>query len=569
MSLKPQPLRPIAESVRRTCEQLLDEKDPLRIIGDRLSDFVRDEDFADLYASEGRPAISPAVLVGVTLLQFLENLSDRAATRMVRMRLDWKYALHLPLTYAGFDPSVLSDFRDRLERREGEGARRVLDKLLARLKEIGMLRAHGTQRTDSLSVLGAVRDLTRLELAMESVRLALRALQDDAEGLAWLLASFLAERLDEWSERYAHWTQEERLVREGGEAGRREAARLAAVSGEDARTLLKALQEPTTPARLRTLPAVVVLASMFEQQYEVSDEAVRWRDKVQVSGEQTLQTPHDPDVRWSCKRGEGWRGFKLQVTETVEEDLPRVITDVHTHSACGNDSQQLSGIHERLQERGLLPQTHLADTTYISGENMAESEQRGVYLLGPAYPDTSAQARLEGGVTQEQFEVDYERQQVRCPGGAVSKQWLLAREHGVVRGVQIAFDAKDCAGCALYSRCVMSKSMAPVGRRLLLVNHRERIMQRRQEQRTPEFRQQYRKRSGVEASLSEGVRAHGLRRARYVGLVRVSVQHLLTAASINLKRVARWVAGLKREEQRAAGLPGLCQAGPAVAGAGG
>ena len=44
----------------------------------------------------------------------MEKLPDRQAAEAVRIRLDWKYALHLPLTYTGFDYRVLSEFRDRL-----------------------------------------------------------------------------------------------------------------------------------------------------------------------------------------------------------------------------------------------------------------------------------------------------------------------------------------------------------------------------------------------------------------------------------------------------------------------
>jgi hypothetical protein len=451
--------------------------------------------------------------------------------------------------------------------------------MLSKLQQMQLLKAGGTQRTDSLSVLAAVRDLSRLELVMESVRLALRALQQDGDGLEWLVESFPAARLGEWAERYAQWTQEERLVREGGERGRREVERLASQAGEDALALLEALAAPSTPARLRTLAPVQVLQRVFEEQFEVEasqapdapeeePRRVRWRQKHGHSGkgpggsegscqEATIQTPHDPDARWAAKRGKGWQGYKAHLTETVSPQAPRIITDVQTAPATENDAHRLDAIQQRLQERGLLPQEHLADTTYVTGQNMAHSLQRGVLLLGPAYPDTSPQARIDGGLTQEQFEVDYARRQVRCPGGAVSVKWAVAREDGEERGVQVAFAAKDCAACALYARCVLSKSPTPQGRSLLLAPYRTLILQRRKEQQTQAFQERYRKRAGVEASLSEGVRSHGLRQARYVGLARVGVQHILVAMAMNMKRVARWLAGLKREEERPPGLRAL------------
>jgi hypothetical protein len=50
----------------------------------------------------------------VTVMQFRENLSDRQAAEAVRARIDWKYLLGLELSDAGFDKSVLSEFRHRL-----------------------------------------------------------------------------------------------------------------------------------------------------------------------------------------------------------------------------------------------------------------------------------------------------------------------------------------------------------------------------------------------------------------------------------------------------------------------
>ena len=70
--------------------------------------------FADLFPQRGQPAAAPFRLALVTVLQFAEGLSDRAAAEAVRGRLDWKYLLCLELEDAGFDHSVLCEFRERL-----------------------------------------------------------------------------------------------------------------------------------------------------------------------------------------------------------------------------------------------------------------------------------------------------------------------------------------------------------------------------------------------------------------------------------------------------------------------
>ena len=104
--------------------------------------------------------MSPARLALVLALQFVEGLTDRQAADAVRGRLDWKYALGLELTDTGFDASVLTEFRARLLA-DGQ-AGRLLELMLARLRERGLLHGGGRQRTDATHVHMAVRDLHRL-----------------------------------------------------------------------------------------------------------------------------------------------------------------------------------------------------------------------------------------------------------------------------------------------------------------------------------------------------------------------------------------------------------------------
>ena len=149
---------------------------------DELGAWCQDEAFSVTYGTRGAPGISPAQLAMITVLQFTEDLTDRQAADAVRGRLDWKYCLGLELDDEGFDFSVLSEFRSRLVAGAMEAA--LLEALLARLGELGLVTAGMRQRTDSTHVLGRIRDLNRLELAGESVRAALEALAAAAPG--WL-----------------------------------------------------------------------------------------------------------------------------------------------------------------------------------------------------------------------------------------------------------------------------------------------------------------------------------------------------------------------------------------------
>jgi transposase len=140
-------------------------------VRDHLDGLWDDEDFVSWYPRDGRPGLSPAQLATVRLLQFLLNLSDRQAAEAVRCRIDFKYALAMDLDDPGFHHSVLTDFRDRLG--QDDRADQLLSLALDRIREAGMIKERGRQRTDSTQVLAAARELTRLELVLEAVRAAL------------------------------------------------------------------------------------------------------------------------------------------------------------------------------------------------------------------------------------------------------------------------------------------------------------------------------------------------------------------------------------------------------------
>jgi transposase len=135
---------------------------------DELGSIYDDELFASVYAEVGQPAIAPWRLALVSVMQFAENLSDRQAAEAVRARIDWKYALSLPLNESGFHYSVLSEFRDRLL--QGSLESRLMDTFLDLCRQRGYLRARSLQRTDSTHVLAAVKALNSLELVGETVR---------------------------------------------------------------------------------------------------------------------------------------------------------------------------------------------------------------------------------------------------------------------------------------------------------------------------------------------------------------------------------------------------------------
>src|SRR3954467_9423208 len=174
MSLKPTPISPIPpETMRVACLAFPKGSVAIRL-RDEFSSLYQDEDFQTLFSRYGQPGLAPWRLALVTVLQYLENLSDREAAEAVRARIDWKYALGLELTDPGFHFSALSEFRARLV--AGDATHLLLDTMLERFKARGLIKSRGKQRTDSTHVLGAARDLHLLELATETLRATLDVL---------------------------------------------------------------------------------------------------------------------------------------------------------------------------------------------------------------------------------------------------------------------------------------------------------------------------------------------------------------------------------------------------------
>src|SRR4051812_46622633 len=281
MSLHPHAEYPIPDETRRVARAVFPKGCLALHVAETLGPIYRDEQFAALFATRGQPALSPARLALVLVLQFVEGLSDRQAAEAVRSRIDWKYALALELTHPGFDFSILSEFRTRLLTRQAE--QELLDTLLRKLQEIGVLQKRGRQRTDSTHVLAAVRVLNRLERVGETLRAALNALAVVAP--EWLRTVAPAA----WHERYGRRGENYRLPKT-------EAARLALAAeiGADGAT-----EQPD----LAQLPAVTVLRQVWAAQYIEMAGHLRWRTSAEMPpAAAQVCSPYDPQARYSTKR---------------------------------------------------------------------------------------------------------------------------------------------------------------------------------------------------------------------------------------------------------------------------
>lgn len=530
MCLHPQAIPPVPEATVQVAHAAFPKGNIYMQMRDELGSIYSDDLFADMYPADGQPTISPWRLALVTVMQFAENLSDRQASEAVRSRIDWKYALSLDLTDAGFDYSVLSEFRTRLV--VGDAGERLLDALLTRLRQGGWLKARGQQRTDSTAVLAAVRELNQLEIVGETLRHALNSLATVAPD--WLRHQVTPE----WYERYSERFDEFRLPKD--KAARQQ---LAETIGQDGYHMLERIYSAEALPWLRQVPAVETLRQVWLQQY--------WLDKGQVKRRQPremppvsqwLRSPFDTEVRYGSKGDRTWIGYKVHFTETCGNDCPHVITQVETVPATQQDHHALAPIQAGLAEKQLLPAQQLVDAGYISAKRIIESQvNHGIDLLGPVHTDPSWQARTAGAFDVSCFEVTWEQKRVTCPQGQQSVAWHLSKDAKGESVVQILFDKATCQACAVRSRCTRGQRS---GRSLTLrypAERHEMLQAARTRQATEAFRTAYRKRAGIEGTFSQALRIAGLRHTRYIGIQKTHLQHLATAAATNILRVINWI----------------------------
>lgn len=529
----------IPELTRFVAKAALPDGNVFMRMRDELGPIFEDEEFADLYPSIGQPAESPARLALVTVMQFVEDLGDRQAAEAVRERISWKYVLGLELTDPGFHYSVLSEFRQRLI--GGSAERLLLDKLLERCAARGLLKGKKKQRTDSTHVLAAIRTLTLLELVGETMRKTL-------DRVARVAPDWLREQMKpEWIKRYGRRFDGYRLPK-----GKKKRLELAVTIGQDGFYLLNAALQASAPADVRTLPAIDIIRRIWVQQFYWCEGDVHWRTKKkwgQPPAGKMLSSMEDLEARYRVKRSTEWTGYMVHLTETCHEEHPRLITQVETTVASTHDSKVTRTIQNDLDERDLLPEVHLVDEGYMEADLLVESQERGIDMVGPVPSSKSWQSREEGAFDHTQFEIDWEQKKAVCPGGKTSTSWADRKSWRGTPNIMIAFHLNDCSPCPLRSRCTRAKS---VGRTLTVYPQEkyEALQNARERQETEAFKQLYGERAGIEGTVSQGVRSMGLRQSRYIGLARTHLQHVATAAAINVVRVANWLAGEEPEPTR-------------------
>jgi hypothetical protein len=493
--------------------------------------FRKEDDYAMLYGTTGRPNFSVARLLGLCLLQEWNDLSDREALDTFSFDVRWRYALDVNDDEDYLSRRSLVEFRRRLAAKDPEMklVRAVFDNIRdSAIDKLGLSVAQ--QRLDSTHVISNIRLRGRLALFSNTLRLFLKSLDEDHFArVPTTIQEWYAREPEGW---FGLGPAEQKITLE-----------------ELAQHLYELIvifekDELGEPYQL--------LTRLFAEQCECSSEepsSIQVKKKTEGA---TLQSPYDPDA--SC--GHKGPGYSLQVTETCNNDAKHeIITDYEVHGAARSDIGKALSVIERLGAAGCKPETLFADGGYPSVPSALKVQEPGIEFVTPVN-----RSRLPDDVVgRDLFQFDSEGFATECPGGHSPIDHRILANNTTRRSLHAIFDGNTCRSCTMLDRCPVR---AP--------NHRTKGCQARDTsgdfrlEITPEIRlrdhmyalqqttawnDRYKIRAGIEATNSELKRAHGIGKLRVRRIAKVCFAVACKVIACNIKRWAKAHMAPKRTLQ--------------------
>lgn len=516
-----------------------------------------EEEFADLYGRVGRPNWSVARMLACCLLQELYGLSDQAALDALTFDLRWQHALGLESQEAYLSRRSLVGFRSRLVEQDPEMRRvRVLFERLCATAMAHLGLSAQEQRLDSTLVTSNIRVRGRVGLFRQT------------------LEHFLDELVEHFPARYArlspalrHWHGKD--GESWGAHATREQQR--AQVAEMAQWLYEIVETFAHDEPIACGERYQLVARLFAEQCTVvapaadtdaaSTDAVAG-PRVQViekfdKAGANLRSPHDPDA------GTGHKGvgYYVHVTETCRNESTELITDYEVMSAAHSDVGRTTGAITRLRESGRCPETLYADGGYPTPESLVQAQAAGVVLHAPVHRGRIA----EDVMTREDFAIEPTTGEVvRCPAGHAPTRHATRHIAPERFTLHAFFDGEQCRACPQRARCPVRGPNNEQSRECRLdvspgIRLRDATFVA---QKTPAWQKDYRIRSGVEATMSELKRAHGLGRLRVRRRARVT---LATSFKVTACNVKRWLRTLRAQIAARSARPDAPQALPMAA----
>lgn len=459
--------------------------------------------------SKGRQTKELFAMLGLVLLQQMEDLTDEETVEQFAFNILWQYALNITDASdfsAYVSPRTLWTMRDHVGRLGLDQALfESVSESLTRLFDLDTSK----QRLDSVHIFSNMAHLGRIRLFVKTIRKFLVNLKRHH--------AKQYQSLGELAGRYEEKNDGQFAVKPS------ESARTLQQVGDDCFTLIERFKNQNTVVAMSSYQ---LLVRLFAEQCVVetteSATCVVIKPNKEVPSD-SLQNPSDPDAGYCGHKG---KGYQVQVMETYSPDKtqPDLITHVRVEAAHESDANALLPALEDAGERNLAPRELLADSLYGSDENVAAARQLGVEVVAPTM-GTQGQP-----VTLADFEFTEADEMIACPAGHPPQKIKIGKKGGAT----VNFTKTVCDSCPKQSDCPVKRQ-----KRLCTISYDAkslRLARRRKQEQTPDFKERYRYRSGVEATMSDLDRVTGIKRLRIRGMIQVRLAATLKAAGLNIHR---------------------------------
>lgn len=493
-----------------------------------LDDLPIDELLPHFDERLGRPSKDLHIVIGVLLLQQLHDLSDAATVEALAFNMAWHHALDVRSEAdCYFCEKTLRNYRRLFIAQE-------LDEVLFRRLTDRLVRAFAVdtsrQRMDSTALRSAMRSLTRLGIVVETISKFARELERFHPELHALIDGDLIRRY---------------VDREGAGCFANTAPSASRRRLDEAGRDLLHLVVKFSNTQAAGLPGYALLDQVLHEQFEVTEggddetpSALATPRKPVDMPCDGVSNPADPDASYNAHRG---LGYMAQIVETYAEDdgpadgpppgSPDLITHVAIHKMTVHDGHRLPGALEDLADRSLTPKVLLADSHYGSAENMALAQEFSLDLTAPA---RTAKGGSSGRQTLEAFSLDEAGRVLACPNGVAPVSTSASNSK-----LQARFDLAVCRECPDRTRCpVQANKQRGKFARFQYTPARAENRKRRLHESSDAFRETYRWRAGIEATMSRLKHQMKLANLRIRGMPAMRYTVNLRALGLNIRRCA-------------------------------
>jgi hypothetical protein len=466
----------------------------------------------------GRPTKELHTVLGTLVLQQTHDLTDEETVNQLAFNIQWHYALNITSESDSAKymcPKTLWNMRNMVV--ENDLDTLLFECISDKLAKVFKVNTD-KQRIDSVHIKSNMRRLGRISIFVKSMNNFLRDLKHNHEDLFNTVEKGIVEK----------YLPEKSLqcfsMIKPSESGRT----LSTLSTD----LFDLVQQFKDHPEISKLDSYKLLERVLKEQCNLSEsdekETVEVKKPKDIPSD-SLQNPSDPDATYSGHKGQGYQAQIMETycdDEEAKEKTLNLITHVQVDPAHESDANALIPAIESTKERDLAPEQVLGDALYGSDENCQKASKLGVDVISPTMG-----SKEQGDIDLSDFEVNKDGTILSCPQGHCSVRTKTKKTRH-----STAFDSEHCSNCPNLNNCPVK-----LGKKYYYLRYTDkemRLAQRRAYERTDEFKDRYRWRSGVEGTMSEYDRRTGVKQLRVRGFKRVRFCAKLKATGLNILRAA-------------------------------